>query len=134
MKNLFFYTFVLAIISSCGSKAPQNNLDIEDKKWTISEVNGEKLPNEIILKPIIEFSSKDGSLSGSASCNRINGKFIKGKGTLQLTGIVSTKMSCEHINWEQKIISILENTIQYEYSQGKLVLISKDGKKLMYTN
>lgn len=108
--------------SGCGG----NPAELLHGEWRITEL-GE---TGVLAKsePTITFGT-DGSVSGSASCNRFRGSYTLTGESLGLSGLALTRMLCEAalIEQERSVVETLETTSHFEIDgEGRLVLLAGD--------
>lgn len=93
--------------------------------WVLESVNNQKLVKSDFLKglPRLELNIAQQKLVGYTGCNNINGAMeVQGK-KLRFGYIISTKMACSNIGFENKYLKSLSNqTIPYFIETGRLHL------------
>ncbi len=98
------YTFTmsedaLTLISKKGAelaKFAADNQDLEDTEWTlVAYNNGKEAVVSVLDGSETNFAfAADGTLSGTAGCNRMNGSFTTEDGTIEFGEIATTRMAC----------------------------------------
>ncbi len=68
----------------------QKSLDLAERKWTVTEIKGEKIESGIA---VLQFNGKDKSF-GTKICNGIGGNYELNGLNIKFTGIVGTMMYC----------------------------------------
>ncbi|MCO6495316.1 MAG: copper resistance protein NlpE N-terminal domain-containing protein [Bacteroidetes bacterium] len=97
------------------------NLDVEDKKWHLVELNGKKVTGTDKTHYLI-FNSKDRRASTKAGCNIINYQYrITYSNRLELTKGISTMMSCPD-SIEDEYINVLNMVDNLSVGDKKLTL------------
>ena len=82
----------------------------------------------------IEFGAADGRVSGQAHCNRHTGQYeLRQSGGITITGGASTRMMCFGESIADEFLKTLGTITRYETRDGKLILFSSDGVKLIFT-
>lgn len=73
----------------------------------------------------ISFDVNAKRFSGNGGCNQINGNYAVDKNEIRFTEVVSTKMSCNDIEFENTFLSILGSVDRYETNGSDLLLKKK---------
>jgi len=73
----------------------------------------------------ITFDVTTKKFSGYGGCNQINGNYNVDKQTIRFTEVISTKMSCSDIEFENAFLSTLASIDRYEIRGTDLVLKKK---------
>lgn len=73
----------------------------------------------------ITFEPDQKRLTGNGGCNRISGNYRAEKNTIQFTDVISTKMSCDDIEFENTFLSALGSINHYEVKGNDLLLKRK---------
>jgi heat shock protein HslJ len=63
--------------------------------------------------------------SGNGGCNQVNGNYSLDKNEIRFTEVLSTKMSCSDIEFENTFLSILGSIDKYEIKGNDLFLKKK---------
>ena len=63
--------------------------------------------------------------SGNGGCNQVNGNYSVDKQEIRFTEVLSTKMSCTDIEFENTFLSILSSIDRYEVNGTDLLLKKK---------
>lgn len=84
------------------------NIDVEDKKWLIIELNG-KAVSEKTANPYLIFHSKNGFIEAKANCNSLRFNYtIRNQNQLIINPGITTLMACQD-NLEQDLIKAISN-------------------------
>jgi heat shock protein HslJ len=78
----------------------------------------------------INFEVTGKRFAGNGGCNDINGNYAVEKSNIRFTDLVSTKMSCEDIQFENTFLSILSTIDKYEVN-GNDLRLKKKGETLL---
>jgi heat shock protein HslJ len=70
----------------------------------------------------IVFETTDKRFRGNGGCNQINGNYNLDKREIHFTDVVSTKMSCEDIQFENVFLNELGRVDRYEINGDELRL------------
>ena len=85
------------------------NMNVEDKKWQLVELNGKKVEGSAETHYLI-FHSKDGRVEAKANCNILSSEYkIKNKLQLKIEVGISTLMACPN-NIEDEFKKVLYTT------------------------
>lgn len=142
MKYLILYVILSAfcIISfACSSSdTGKKNVNLENTKWLLSELDGVKYSLPPDGKTVfIMFEGVEKKASGMASCNNYFASYnavktADGGDNVQLSlkfgPVTTTEMYCNYMDTETKYISALKNTASYKITGGKLYLYDESGK------
>lgn len=105
---------------------------IENNRWrpvrigerVVSVAEGEREP-WIVLDP------RSKHVTGSGGCNRINGTYEAGTGTLRFGPLAATMMACPSMETETAFLRALQETRRYRLSGRVLDLMDDRGKRLV---
>lgn len=99
------------------------NLNVEDKRWQLVELNGKPIKGTAETHYII-FHSKDGRLEAKAECNvLLNNYKIKNELQLTIEPGITTMMACPG-NLEQDFMEVLK-TVDNLSTDGKTLSLNK---------
>ncbi len=113
-----------AVVASSG---------ILEKYWKLVELNGKTIPKtdggereaHMILK------QADNKVFGNGGCNSFSGSYTLIKGNnIRISSILSTKMACENVNFENEFFTVLSTADSYMQRNDSL-LLSKGNLKTM---
>ena len=93
--------------------------------WVLKEMTGITLNPEKLTKgsPVFEFNPDNGRFSGNAGCNELNAHIDVRGDKINFGKIISTRMACPDMSFEQTIISKIEGkTFIYKIHEGILTL------------
>lgn len=136
MKKVMFFVMclpmVLGMLASCsGTKVDVKKLE---GKWTIVEVNGEKIEQEKM--PYIEFNMAENKVHGNAGCNMFN-TMIKpdadNNSSFTMGQAAATMMACPNMDVEGKIFKTFDSIkgVKGDKEANKLLLVDASGKTLL---
>jgi heat shock protein HslJ len=113
MKYLFFL-FIAVIGFDCSPKLSpdagwghQQWVVVEMKKVPVQQSGGRRDAH-------ITFDVSTKKFSGNGGCNQINGNYSVDKNEITFTEVISTKMSCTDIEFENTFLSTLASIDRYE--------------------
>ncbi|MFM2048442.1 MAG: hypothetical protein RI955_990 [Bacteroidota bacterium] len=135
MKQVYFLIISVAIfLASCSVFKKDNLPKIEEPtarfmntKWVLTAINGKAITVNF-EKPIYIKIVDDKSFKGNASCNQIWGVCKQMNTAIQFSNIGRTKMHCENMQQEEKLIANLKLAEAYLITADKLQLLTKEGK------
>ena len=137
MKKHFFSSgifVVLVLLAGCSSLNSSKGGTLTGQPWVLTEMAGQPLAADTVITTIF---NADGSVSGSAGCNRYNGKFtLSGNSISFSVNIAMSMMMCEqsimdqesaYINslGEVRTMSIFNNRLSLKDVNGKSLLVFK---------
>jgi len=73
----------------------------------------------------INFDANEKRFTGNGGCNQISGKYRLDKNNIHFSEVISTKMSCEDIAFENSFLAILNSVNKYEMRRNDLLLKRK---------
>jgi heat shock protein HslJ len=122
----YFFTLIIFVASiSCTHKlSPDANWS--GRRWVLTEMKG--VPVQLSggrRDAYINFDPTARTFSGNGGCNQISGGYTLEKKEIHFGEVMSTKMSCEDIQFENTFLSILNTIDRYEQSGNDLVLKRK---------
>ena len=122
----YLSVFFIAFISlQCSPKlSPDYNWG--NQRWVLVEMK--KVPvqqSESRRDAYLNFDVGQKRFSGNGGCNQINGNYDLDKNEIHFSEIISTKMSCNDIEFENVFLSALSSINRYEIRGNDLVLKRK---------
>ena len=118
-----------ACAASGGSVATGPGLT--ENRWRPIQIGGHTVTvPEQQHEPWIHLDSKSKRVTGSGGCNRFNGSFQAGDGTLRFGELVSTKMACPSMKTESAFLQALDKTRRYRVT-GRLLELMDDRKRVL---
>ncbi len=123
MKN--FFILALAVIVSCS---PRLSADTgwSRQRWVVTQMKG--IPVQLSgsrRDAFINFNINEKKFSGNGGCNQINGNYILDKKEIKFENVISTKMSCEDIAFENTFLDLLSKVDRFEQKGDDLHLKRK---------
>jgi len=128
MNKFFFYSGILvllALAAGCASMSSSSGGTLTGQTWALTELSGQPL---VADSGITATFSADGSVGGSAGCNRYNGTYTVSGNSISFSGnMAMTMMMCEQaiMDQESAYIDALGQVKTYSISGDQLEL--KDG-------
>lgn len=124
MRHLFIL-FIAVIAFNC---TPRLSPDAGwgNQRWVVAEMKGVPVQQSGSRKDaFIRFEIADKRFTGNGGCNQINGNYNLDKNEIRFTEVISTKMSCNDIEFENTFLNILNSVDRYEVSGNDLLLKRK---------
>lgn len=93
--------------------------------WALVELDGETIDPAAFPKgvPSLDLQLTAGKVYGNAGCNQYSGEVTARNNTLSFGSLISTKMACPALNYEQRYTSALSGkALTYKLEEGKLYL------------
>jgi len=119
------YFFALLTAVTCLNCSPRLSSDSGwgRDRWVLTEMK--KVPVQLSGGPrdaYINFEPREKRFSGNGGCNHISGNYTLDKKSIHFGEIISTKMSCEDIAFENSFLSTLNRVDRYEVRGNDLLL------------
>ena len=130
MKYLILI-IIIATSFKCSPKlSPDTGWDRRD--WVVVEMKGVPVQQSGGRRDAhINFDVANKRFSGNGGCNQINGNYSVEKRTIKFTEVLSTKMSCNDIDFENTFLSTLSSIDHYEVRGTDLLLKSNKETRLV---
>lgn len=97
-----------------------------NQRWILVEMKGVPVQqSESRRDAYIIFEVGEKRFSGNGGCNQISGNYILEKTNIHFTEVISTKMSCSDIEFENVFLSTLNSIDHYEVRENQLLLKKK---------
>ena len=134
MKKLFFSSGIFALLvllAGCSSLNSSSGGTLTGQTWVLTELAGQPLVADL---GISAHFNTDGTVSGSAGCNRYSGKYtVSGDSISFSVNLAMTMMMCEQAIMDQETayINALGQVKTYSISGDQLSLKDANGKDLL---
>jgi len=129
----FFIVFTLVACLECTPKlSPDSNWT--GRRWVLTELKG--VPVQLSggrRDAYINFEAAEKRFTGNGGCNQVSGNYSLDKKNIHFGEVISTKMSCEDIQFENTFISTLNSIDRYEQRGNDLLLKKKKDVLLRFT-
>ena len=121
MKYLFL-TFIIITAFNCSPKlSPDTGWG--NQRWVVVEMKGVPVQQSGGRRDAhISFDVAAKRFSGNGGCNQINGNYSLDKKEIKFTEVLSTKMSCNDIEFENAFLTTLSSIDHYEVRGSDLLL------------
>jgi heat shock protein HslJ len=121
----FFILFTIIVALGCSPKLSPD-AGWGRQRWVVTEMKG--IPVQLSggrRDAFIDFRIDEKRFSGNGGCNQISGNYTLDKNEIKFNEIISTKMSCEDIAFENTFLDLLKRVDHYEQKGNDLVLKRK---------
>jgi heat shock protein HslJ len=96
------------------------------QRWVLVEMKGVPVQQSGGRRDaFITFEVNEKRFTGNGGCNNINGNYTINRSEIKFTDVISTKMSCDDIEFENAFLSTLGNVDRYEKRGDDIVLKRK---------
>lgn len=121
---------------TCVSCSPRLSPDAGwgRQRWVVTEMKG--VPVQLSggrRDAFIDFRIDEKRFAGNGGCNQISGNYSLDKKDIQFSEIVSTKMSCEDIAFENTFLDLLKKVDRFEQKENDIILKRKREVLLVLT-
>ena len=119
----FLILFFLTIIGLNCSPRLSPDYSWQGRRWILIEMKG--VPVQLSggrRDAYLNFDAGRKRFTGNGGCNQISGGYTLGKNDIHFEEVISTKMSCEDIAFENSFLSNLNNVDRYEVRGNDLLL------------
>ena len=124
MKYLFILLISFLVFNCSPRMSPdagwghQRWVLVEMKEVPVQQSGGRR-------DAFIRFEVAEKRFTGNGGCNQINGNYTVEKNSIHFTDVISTKMSCSDIEFENTFLSTLNSIDRYEIRGNDIVLKRK---------
>ena len=122
------YVFILLIAVMGFNCSPKLSPDSSwgHQEWVVVEMKGVPVQQSGGRRDAhVTFDVPTKRFSGNGGCNQINGNYSVDKNEIRFTEVLSTKMSCNDIEFENTFLSILGSIDRYEVRGTDIALKKK---------
>ena len=122
------YLFILSLAVIFGNCSPKLSPDAgwSRQRWILTEMKG--VPVQLSggrKDAYLSFETGEKRFTGNAGCNQVNGNYSLDKNDIHFTEIITTKMSCEDIAFENTFLDLLKRVDRFEQKGSELLLKRK---------
>lgn len=121
----FFALFILVACLDCSPKLSPDSV-WGGRRWVLTEMKG--VPVQLSggrRDAYIHFEVLEKRFTGNGGCNQVSGNYSLDKKNIRFGEVISTKMSCEDIAFENSFLSTLNSVDRYEVRGNDLLLKRK---------
>jgi heat shock protein HslJ len=126
------YLFILFIAFIAFNCSPRLSPDAGwgNQRWVVAEMKGVPVQQSGSRRDaFIRFEVSEKRFSGNGGCNQINGNYTLDKNEIKFSEVISTKMSCNDIEFENAFLTTLGTVDRYEIRGSDLLL--KDRREVV---
>jgi len=132
MKYLFIVVTLVACLDCTPKLSPDSNWS--GRRWVLTEMKG--VPVQLSggrRDAYINFEAAEKRFTGNGGCNQVSGNYSLDKKNIHFGEVISTKMSCPDIEFENTFLSTLNSIDHYEQRGNDLLLKKKKDVLLRFT-
>ncbi|HEX7844784.1 MAG TPA: META domain-containing protein [Chitinophagaceae bacterium] len=105
------------------------------QRWVLTEMKGVPVQQSGGRRDaFISFTITEKRFSGNAGCNQMNGNYSLDKNDIRFTEVITTKMSCDDIEFENTFLATLAEVTGYEVDGTNLKLKKRRTTVLVLTS
>ena len=127
----FFILLTMVVYLNCSPRlSPDSGWG--GRRWVLTEMKG--VPVQLSggrRDAYINFEVTEKRFTGNGGCNQISGNYSLDKNSIRFGDVISTKMSCEDVAFENSFLSTLNSVDRYEVRGNDLVLKRKKNALLV---
>jgi heat shock protein HslJ len=124
MKYLLV-AFLACTLYSCSPKLAADRGWMR-QRWVVVEMKGVPVQQSGSRRDAyINFEVQDKRFTGNGGCNQISGNYTLDGKEIRFTDVISTKMSCEDIEFENTFLSVLSGIDRFEMNGDDIRLKRK---------
>ena len=124
MKYVFILLISIIVISCSPRISPDAGWGYQ--RWVLVEMKGVPVQQSGGRRDaFIRFDVAEKRFSGNGGCNQVNGNYNLDKNSIHFTDVISTKMSCNDIDFENTFLSTLNTVDRYEVRGNDIALKRK---------
>lgn len=122
----YLVVVLIAISGYCCSPKLSPDATWGYQNWVVVELKGVPVQQSGGRRDAhLTFDNVQKKFAGNGGCNQINGGYTLDKNEIHFTDVVSTKMSCSDIEFENTFLSTLSSVDHYEVRGSDLLLKKK---------
>lgn len=132
MKYLFILLLFVASASCTPKLSPDSNWT--GRRWVLTEMKG--VPVQLSggrRDAYLNFDAAEKKFTGNGGCNQVSGNYSLDKKNIRFGEVISTKMSCPDIEFENTFLSTLSSIDHFEQRGNDLLLKKKKDVLLRFT-
>lgn len=139
IKQLVLLSLLIPLFLSCSIKNKNTSAEVNtlvDSYWMLRSLEGQNVPETVDTRTAyIRFEEGEDEIKGYTGCNRFFGKYEYSEAQsdtdeslqmLRMMELNSTRMMCDNIDQENKLMDILKRVTGYRISDNVLTLYEGD--------
>jgi heat shock protein HslJ len=130
-KTIFLLSiFLITVLLTACTASQSGGGELTGQMWVMTQLGG-KAP--VANTGISAQFNSDGTVSGSAGCNRYTGQYTTTGNSITISNVASTMMACEQpvMDQESAYLKALSEAKTYTAKDKSLTLFGADGKPLV---
>ncbi|MBS1561203.1 MAG: META domain-containing protein [Bacteroidetes bacterium] len=133
MNVVAMASLVLLIVASCATtRSTSSTASINGRTWFVLSVRSEHLQQQFDARsPQLSFEGD--RLSGTGGCNAISASTTIDDTTMRIGAVASTRMMCEALPLEQRIIKALADVRTFSVQADRLYLLGEQPTDTLLT-
>lgn len=120
----------LLMLSACdgvGTAVPEARIEsIGDTPWRLARIGETEADSAVVLR------IGGGFLSGTGPCNTLNANYVGEAPAFEIETLISTKMACDRLGFENRVIEALMNATRAEVANGRLTISGPSSATLVF--
>jgi heat shock protein HslJ len=122
--------YLVALVIMVGSVGCSPKLSPDTgwghQRWVVVQMKGVPVQQSGGRRDaFISFETTEKKFTGNGGCNQLSGNYSIEKNTIRFSEVISTKMSCNDIEFENTFLSVLGTVDRYEVNGNDLLLKRK---------
>lgn len=119
----YLIVLLIAVVSFTCSPRLSPDAGWGNQRWVVVEMKGVPVQQSGGRRDaFIRFEVPEKRFAGNGGCNQINGNYTLDKNDIKFTEVISTKMSCNDIEFENTFLATIGRVDRYEIKGTDLVL------------
>jgi heat shock protein HslJ len=130
----YFFTLFLSVAFIACTHKLSPDASWSGRRWVLIEMKG--VPVQLSggrRDAYINFDVVEKKFTGNGGCNQISGGYTLDKKNIHFGEVLSTKISCEDIQFENTFLSVLNSIDHYEQRGDDLIFKKKKEVLLRFT-
>jgi heat shock protein HslJ len=124
MKYLILSLIAFSLFQCSPKLAPDASWGYQ--RWVLVEMKGVPVQQSGGRRDaFLNFNISEKRFSGNGGCNQVNGTYTVNSNDIQFVDVISTKMACEDIEFENTFLTTLASVNRYEVRGNDLLLKRK---------
>ncbi|MEO7923091.1 MAG: META domain-containing protein [Chitinophagaceae bacterium] len=124
MRFLFIFLLAFASLDCSPKLSPDRSWG--NQRWVLVEMKGVPVQQSGGRRDaFISFDVREKKITGNGGCNQLSGNYLLNKNEIRFSEVISTKMSCEDIAFENTFLSVLGSIDHFEMNGNDIYLKKK---------
>lgn len=130
IRSILIIGFILFMANACTLKTSDiitQDDTILDAYWMLISVEGQDVTRQKDSRTaFIRFQEDENDVHGFTGCNKFKGKYKLSENKLQLSELSTSRMACDNMEMETKLIEVLGRVDSYKLTKNLLTLYAGD--------